>query len=264
MIEAGDDHAGTEITDRGRAARAARRAERPGAAAQGAGTPARAGPRLAGRVAVLPGGDLGGRRQLRRLAQGRPGRLRARPRRHARSSIPERPGNRRADGCRNVADQPARRADLPGARPRSTRCASTAGPGWSATRRSSTTWSSRVTDRCSPWWSRWSRCSTTARKAFLRSQLWEPESWGGPDLPTRAVIARTLERPDVALEALEQYYGRTTRRVCTSSAAPTCPRRADPRGSEDRRGRVGRGVRVRATTASTGRRRPRPGRRRRR
>ena len=33
-------------------------------------------------------------------------------------------------------------------------------------------------------------------KAFLRSQLWDPESWGGHDLPTRAVIARTLERPD--------------------------------------------------------------------
>ena len=44
-------------------------------------------------------------------------------------------------------------------------------------------------------------------KAFLRSHLWEPESWGGTDLASRAVIARTLERPDVALEALEQYYG---------------------------------------------------------
>ena len=32
-------------------------------------------------------------------------------------------------------------------------------------------------------------------KAFLRSRLWDPESWGGEDLPRRAVIARTLERP---------------------------------------------------------------------
>ncbi len=44
-------------------------------------------------------------------------------------------------------------------------------------------------------------------KAFLRSQLWEPEAWGEPDLPPRAVIARDLERSGESLEALEQYYG---------------------------------------------------------
>lgn len=44
-------------------------------------------------------------------------------------------------------------------------------------------------------------------KAFLRSQLWDPESWGGHDLPTRAVIARTLERPDADPDELERYYG---------------------------------------------------------
>jgi uncharacterized protein len=44
-------------------------------------------------------------------------------------------------------------------------------------------------------------------KAFLRSQLWDPDSWGGHDLPTRAVIARTLERPDADPEELERYYG---------------------------------------------------------
>jgi PPOX class probable FMN-dependent enzyme len=44
-------------------------------------------------------------------------------------------------------------------------------------------------------------------KAFLRSQLWDQESWGGHDLPTRAVIARTLERPDADPEELERYYG---------------------------------------------------------
>ncbi len=45
-------------------------------------------------------------------------------------------------------------------------------------------------------------------KAFLRSALWKPESWGDPDaLASRAVIARTLERPDETLEALEEYYG---------------------------------------------------------
>jgi PPOX class probable FMN-dependent enzyme len=44
-------------------------------------------------------------------------------------------------------------------------------------------------------------------RAFLRSQLWDPASWDETDLPTRAVIARTLERPDTDLAELEQYYG---------------------------------------------------------
>jgi hypothetical protein len=44
-------------------------------------------------------------------------------------------------------------------------------------------------------------------KAFLRSQLWDGESWGGHGLPSRAVIARTLERPDADLAELERYYG---------------------------------------------------------
>ncbi len=44
-------------------------------------------------------------------------------------------------------------------------------------------------------------------KAFLRSRLWDPESWGAPELPSRAVIARTLERPETDLAELEAYYG---------------------------------------------------------
>jgi len=44
-------------------------------------------------------------------------------------------------------------------------------------------------------------------KAFLRSRLWDPQSWGGEDLPRRAVIARTLERPQADLEELDAYYG---------------------------------------------------------
>ncbi len=44
-------------------------------------------------------------------------------------------------------------------------------------------------------------------KAFLRSALWDPSTWGQVDLPSRAVIARTLERPDSSLEELEAYYG---------------------------------------------------------
>lgn len=44
-------------------------------------------------------------------------------------------------------------------------------------------------------------------KAFLRSQLWEPSTWRPDDLPSRARIAHTLERPQDSLEELERYYG---------------------------------------------------------
>jgi uncharacterized protein len=44
-------------------------------------------------------------------------------------------------------------------------------------------------------------------KAFLRSELWQPETWDPQALPSRARIARTLERPDETLETLEEYYG---------------------------------------------------------
>lgn len=43
-------------------------------------------------------------------------------------------------------------------------------------------------------------------KAFLRSQLWRPETWVDP-LPSRAVIAKTLEPSDLTLEELTAYYG---------------------------------------------------------
>lgn len=43
-------------------------------------------------------------------------------------------------------------------------------------------------------------------KAFLRSQLWRPETWVDP-LPSRAVIAKTLEPSDRTLEELTAYYG---------------------------------------------------------
>jgi len=48
-----------------------------------------------------------------------------------------------------------------------------------------------------------SHCS----KAFLRSTFWEPASWTPDAVPSRAQIARELERPGESLEALEAYYG---------------------------------------------------------
>jgi PPOX class probable FMN-dependent enzyme len=44
-------------------------------------------------------------------------------------------------------------------------------------------------------------------KAFLRSKLWDPASWGEEDLPSRAEISHALERPDDSLEELARYYG---------------------------------------------------------
>jgi len=45
-------------------------------------------------------------------------------------------------------------------------------------------------------------------KAFLRSRLWDPESWD-PDgtVPRRAVLAHQLEKPDQSVAELDEYYG---------------------------------------------------------
>lgn len=43
-------------------------------------------------------------------------------------------------------------------------------------------------------------------KAFLRSQLWRAETWTDP-VPPRPVIAKTFERPDETLEQLTTHYG---------------------------------------------------------
>ncbi|MFR9673958.1 pyridoxamine 5'-phosphate oxidase family protein [Streptomyces sp. TR02-1] len=44
-------------------------------------------------------------------------------------------------------------------------------------------------------------------KAFLRSGTWDPDTWAPQALPSRARIAKALDRPDDTLEFLEEYYG---------------------------------------------------------
>jgi PPOX class probable FMN-dependent enzyme len=44
-------------------------------------------------------------------------------------------------------------------------------------------------------------------KAFLRSSLWEPATWEPTAVPSRPRIAQQLERPEEPLEELERYYG---------------------------------------------------------
>lgn len=46
-------------------------------------------------------------------------------------------------------------------------------------------------------------------KAFLRSRLWQAQAWTSDAVPSRPVIAQTLERPNETLEDLERYYGRS-------------------------------------------------------
>lgn len=47
-------------------------------------------------------------------------------------------------------------------------------------------------------------------KAFMRSELWRTDSWPEADrLPSVAAIAKQLARPDEPLEKLEEYYGRS-------------------------------------------------------
>ncbi|MBB5869699.1 PPOX class probable FMN-dependent enzyme [Allocatelliglobosispora scoriae] len=44
-------------------------------------------------------------------------------------------------------------------------------------------------------------------KAFLRSDLWQPDSWHPEVLPSHAKISQTLQPSGMTLEELEKYYG---------------------------------------------------------
>ncbi|RZU52773.1 hypothetical protein EV385_4656 [Krasilnikovia cinnamomea] len=44
-------------------------------------------------------------------------------------------------------------------------------------------------------------------KAFLRSALWRPETWRPEQVPSRPRIAQAVERPEDELAELERYYG---------------------------------------------------------
>jgi PPOX class probable FMN-dependent enzyme len=44
-------------------------------------------------------------------------------------------------------------------------------------------------------------------KAFLRSQAWQPETWRPEALPSRAQIVKRVEAPEAELADLERHYG---------------------------------------------------------
>lgn len=44
-------------------------------------------------------------------------------------------------------------------------------------------------------------------KAFMRSSLWRPERWGPDPLPSHAVLLKEVQRVEEPIEQLEEYYG---------------------------------------------------------
>lgn len=124
-----------------------------------------------------------------------------------RIAIPERPGNKRADGFRNILANPH------------------VGliyfiPGRSDTLRVNGQ-ARLVSD--APWFDEMvikghrpllavvvdiQQLFFHCAKAFLRSQLWEPDSWHPNAIPPRAEIAH-LESPDTSIEELARHYGPT-------------------------------------------------------
>ena len=49
-------------------------------------------------------------------------------------------------------------------------------------------------------------------KAFLRSDLWDPETWNPTKVASRPVIAKELENTESTLEELQLYYGEQYRK----------------------------------------------------
>jgi PPOX class probable FMN-dependent enzyme len=121
-------------------------------------------------------------------------------------AIPERPGNRRADGFRNILTNPH------------------VGLIYLIPGRNDTL---RINGRArivreAPFFNHMTaqghrpllalvveieRVSYHCPKAFLRSHLWQPDTWDPAAVPSKAQIAHCLERPDETLEDLQHYYG---------------------------------------------------------
>ncbi|MEV4133363.1 pyridoxamine 5'-phosphate oxidase family protein [Dactylosporangium sp. NPDC049742] len=56
------------------------------------------------------------------------------------------------------------------------------------------------------------------QKAFMRSNLWKPETWTPEDLPSHAKLIKSVQNTNESLEQLEEYYAedRYTRGLYTS------------------------------------------------
>lgn len=121
-------------------------------------------------------------------------------------AIPDRPGNRRVDGFRNVLDNPQVGLIflVPG------RTDTLRINGQAQLVREAPFFDDMVVKGHRPTLAMvvhvdevFSHCS----KAFLRSALWDSSTWDPDAAPSRVEIAHVIERPDESVEALKSYYG---------------------------------------------------------
>lgn len=123
-------------------------------------------------------------------------------------AVPERPGNRRVDGFRNVLSNPrvGLLSVIPG------RGDTLRINGRARLVRDAPFFDEMVVKGHRPLLALVVDIDTVfhhCAKAFLRSRLWSPEAWEGADdgVPSRPRIAKMVDRPDEPLEELERYYG---------------------------------------------------------
>jgi PPOX class probable FMN-dependent enzyme len=123
-----------------------------------------------------------------------------------RIAIPERPGNRRADGFHNIIDNPHVGLIylLPG------RTDTLRINGRATLVRDADFFDRMIVKGHRPILAVvvdieeiFYHCS----KAFLRSSMWKPETWAPEAAPARPLIAKAVERPDDDVAELEEYYG---------------------------------------------------------
>ena len=121
-------------------------------------------------------------------------------------AIPERPGNRRADGFRNILTNPHVGLIylIPG-RPDTLRI-----NGRARLVREAPFFDQMIVKGHRPLLALVVEIEQVfyhCPKALLRSNLWKPATWDPAAVPSKAQIAQCLERPDDSLEELQRYYG---------------------------------------------------------
>ncbi|MGA3486836.1 pyridoxamine 5'-phosphate oxidase family protein [Micromonosporaceae bacterium DT55] len=121
-------------------------------------------------------------------------------------AIPERPGNRRADGFHNILDNPHVGLIylIPG------RTDTLRINGRARLVRDAPFFEEMVVKGHRPQFALvveideiFSHCA----KAFMRSQLWDPQTWQPDVLPSRAQLAKLTDAADIPLADLERHYG---------------------------------------------------------
>jgi PPOX class probable FMN-dependent enzyme len=121
-------------------------------------------------------------------------------------AIPERPGNRRADGFRNILGNPhVGLIYLVPGRKETLRV-----NGRARLVREAPFFEDMIVKGHRPQFAvvvEIEQIFFHCMKAFLRSKLWEPESWRPDALPSHAQIVKSIQPCEETLEELERYYG---------------------------------------------------------